>query len=164
MYQLNSVCFLGKLSLMTMMASNFLTSLNNPYTKSRWGWRGFGLFLVDSWYILPTIYKLAVNSFVFSLQGKKFVHSSRRWERDGMPTDVCTSCLKFCLWHEYDNEFRLWDEMRMFQVLIVAHLFCWYISFYMESWMQPANIAVWNKQRMAIATTEDSWDALVLAV
>jgi len=26
----------------------------------------------------------------------------------------------------------------------------------MESWMQPANIAVWNKQRMAIATTEDS--------
>jgi hypothetical protein len=34
----------------------------------------------------------------------------------------------------------------------------------MESWMQPANIAVWNKQRMAIATTEDSWDALVLAV
>lgn len=82
---------------MTMMASNFLTSLNNPCTESRWGWRGFGLFLVDSWYILPTIYKLAVNSFVFSLQGKKCVHSSRRWERDGIPADVCTSCLKFCL-------------------------------------------------------------------
>lgn len=127
---------------MTMMASNFLTSLNNPCTKSRWGWRGFGLFLVDSWYILPTIYKLAVNSFVFSLQGKKCVHSSRRWEWDGMPADVCTSCLKFCLWHEYDNEFRLWDEMRMFQVLIELIFFFGFVGILVFIWKVGCSLQI----------------------